>query len=533
MFLRITLPSLLLSVLGCAQGRAGCAVIGVFVDGTEHSEAGAEITVPHNIKELRFDVTPTSPRVRYKLEGLDPDWKERTDQMMFLFRFLNHEGDLISQEGFPVSGTSPGWQGSVAKSAFVARCEVVTVPPAAERMTVGMSSAGAPTLVGVYAVSGITVRAMDEDGKLAAVFLEDSRVPNSTAPLWGKSGTHPSMASAMNLEDGDTASPVLVIADDDVKAHADWFTGVQALPKVVPGQALKLRWNEAYSTGMGDPLSAVYERPPAATYRFVVENLSLAGVPLGSRSVVSVKVPTPYWRNVWFWLACAVFVSGLSIFSGRFLIRNRINRHLRQAQLIADERLRIARDLHDDLGTRLSHISLLGAYAESNSPDPDARASFGQITAMSRELIGALSETVWMLNPKNNQLETLVDYLCRLVSDLCRLAEIRCRIDAMSVTENVSITHAFRHNVSLAVKEIVNNALKHSSASEIRMTIIVEGRLLKITVVDNGVGMTPEARKSGLGLESISQRMKSVRGKCTMTPIDDGGLNISLEVPIL
>jgi signal transduction histidine kinase len=58
-----------------------------------------------------------------------------------------------------------------------------------------------------------------------------------------------------------------------------------------------------------------------------------------------------------------------------------------------------------------------------------------------------------------------VDFLCRLVSELCRLAGIRCRIDAMSAIENVPITHEFRHNMSLAVKEIVNNALKHSGAA--------------------------------------------------------------------
>ncbi|MGC4016425.1 MAG: histidine kinase [Luteolibacter sp.] len=271
---------------------------------------------------------------------------------------------------------------------------------------------------------------------------------------------------------------------------------------------------------------------PPGSYRFVVENRSIAGEPLNSGATMTIVVPLPFWKNVWFWAVSAAVLAILSTLYGRRLIRRRINRHLRHSQLIADERLRIARDLHDDLGTRLSHISLLGAYAESNIADVEARATFGQITAMSRELISALSETVWMLNPKNNQLEALVDFLCRLVSELCRLSAIRCRIDAMSVTENFTISHEFRHNVSLAVKEIVNNALKHSFATEIKMSIQFENNQLKITVTDNGVGITREPNKTGLGLESLTQRMASIKGKCIIDPHEKEGLKITLEAPI-
>ncbi|MGL4401126.1 MAG: sensor histidine kinase, partial [Luteolibacter sp.] len=228
------------------------------------------------------------------------------------------------------------------------------------------------------------------------------------------------------------------------------------------------------------------------------------------------------------------FIAVLSTLGGRYLIRKRIGQHLEKAQLISDERLRIARDLHDDLGTRLSHISLLSSFAQGSSPNPEVSSNFEQISAMSRELIGALSETVWMLNPKNNQLEALVDFLCRVVSELCRLANIRCRIDAMSVTEDVTITHEFRHNMSLAVKEVVNNALKHSGASEITMTIRVEGKGLVIIITDNGIGMIQQSGRPGLGLglDSITQRMATIRGKCEIEPVESRGIKVSLEAPI-
>lgn len=524
---------LLLPLADLARAAPAATSIGVFVDGAKSPLYGSAITVPPTTTGLRFEVTPGTLRVRYMLEGLDTGWRERTDGMLFIIRFLDQNGDQISQEIFPATGTSPGWNGAVDKSVFTPRREVVTVPEGAATFSVAMSSAGPAALVGVFAVSGITIRGKRVGDSPAVTYMEDSRVPQAGSRLWGKSGTHPSMASATNLGNDDAASPVFVLSDDDIKAHADWGTHTRSLARVVPGETLEIEWQETYCTGMGGSFSTTYERLPAGSYRFAVEELSIAGVPLRAGTVVAVKIPQPYWKSIWFWSVCASLAAVLTFLGGRYLIRKKINRHLQQAQLLADERLRIARDLHDDLGTRLSHISLLGSYAESTSPDEEARTSFGQITAMSRELISALSETVWMLNPRNNELEALVDFLCRLVGELCRLAQIRCRIDAMSEIGSVPISHEFRHNVSLTVKEIVNNALKHSFATEIRMSIRVDDNLLKISVADNGVGITSEPGKDGLGMENIRQRMKAVRGHCTMKPITEGGLEISLEAPIV
>lgn len=531
--------SFLYILLSCplvAQDARDVTSIEVFVDHSKNSMRGPKVTVPHDTSELSFQVKPKSMRVRYKLEGLDKDWLQRTDEMNFMLRFLNKNGDQILQIYYSTIGESAGWKGSVGQSDFISRREIAVVPQGAEYLSVAISSSGPAEAVGILAVSGITVTSVATGKEPTRNFLIDSRVPGSQTLDWIKSGTHPSMASAMHLESLDGQSPIFVITDDDVTAHADWATGLYALPKVVPGEKLEVRWKEAYSIGLGDAFTMNYERLPPGSYQFLVEDLAVSGAPLHTSSSISVNVPRPYWKSFWFWACCSAVTAILATLGGRHLIRRRINRHLMNAQLIADERLRIARDLHDDLGTRLSHISLLGAHAESTISDDEARTTFRQITNMSGELISALSETVWMLNSKNNELESLVDFLCRLVSELCRLAEIRCRIDAMSVTGNLSISHEFRHNFSLSVKESVNNALKHSSASEIKMKIWLDGPVLKITISDNGVGFRKDGKKDGKrvgsGLESIKQRMASIRGKCSFEILEESGLRVSLEAPL-
>lgn len=514
-----------------STGRAA-PVIRAFADGSALAEQEDGITVPHATSALSFNISPDSIRVRYKLDGIDRTWRQKSDQMIFMVRFINREGEQILQEHFPATGDSRGWNGSVETTPFIPRRETVTVPPDAELVSIALSSSGPPDGVGVYAAKGISVTSNGiGDGK-ARQILTDGMVPGDPESPWVKSGTHPGMATTFPSDPQGTESPGLMIVDDDISAHADWATETFSLPEVVPGEKLEVRWQEAYSIGVTGPFSVGYERVPPGSYQFIVEELGVAGMPHGARSVVTVAIARPYWQQWWFWLAMLAAASGIGFLVGRHLIRRKINRHLRHAQLIADERLRIARDLHDDLGTRLSHISLLGSHAESTIPDKEAAEVFGQITTMSGELIRALSETVWMLNPNNNDLEALINFLCRLVSELCRLADIRCRIDAVPMTGEHPISHDFRHNFSLSAKESVNNALRHSGATEIQMKIWLDGSQLKLSVSDNGTGILEDGQKGGSGLESITQRMASIRGRCSIEELEPTGLRVMLAAPI-
>jgi signal transduction histidine kinase len=395
-----------------------------------------------------------------------------------------------------------------------------------------MTTAGPATLVGIYAIKDIRISSMGKSGATTKVLMSDSRFPEGTKGVWNKSGTHASMATKLEPDDQKDSSPILLIVDDDINAHADWVTRFQIPPDIAGRENLKIRWKEAYSTGLGGNFTAIYERLPAGKYRFVVEDLSLTGEPLPSGSAISLVVPRVFWKSFWFWGTTALVVTLISILIGRYLIRRKIRLHLKQERMISEERRRIALDLHDDIGTRVSHISLLASHADNSIRHEESSKAFGQISSMSRDLIGALSESVWMLNPNNDDLESLVDFLYRLVNELCRLKNIRCRVDAVFITEKQPIRYEFRHNMSLAVKECVNNVLKHSHATELDMKIGLEKNVLMITITDNGIGITGESRRTGLGLDSLKCRMKSIGGNCTFEHLAEGGLRIVLTAPV-
>lgn len=521
----------IIAVSGEAETAREQPRVAAFAGSSKNPITGHPIKVPFDAPSVRFSVKPVMIRARFKLEGLDQDWRERSDHMAFMVRFLNKSGDQILQRIFPTKGNQAGWHGSVERSKFGLRREEIKVPDAAEYVSVTISSAGPPDAVGVFAVTGVTITTAEGGDK--RMLLDDGHVPGEAQSPWLRGGTHPSMATSTVIDGASGESPVMIITDDDLAAHAEWATRADALPQVKAGEVLDVTWKESYNIAVGGPHFANYERLRPGDYRFVVEDLTVDGGRVGTIRAVELKVASPYWEKFWFWATCVTLVAALSIVVARKIVQQKIRRHLKNSQLIADERLRIARDLHDDLGTRLSHISLLAGHSENAVADSEfARSALHEIAGMSKELIGALSETVWMLNPRNNDLDSLVDFLCRIVSELCRLADIRCRIDAMSVDQSLEIGHDLRHNVTLAVKEAVNNALRHAHASEIRLRIRLDGNVLNIAVIDNGTGLVGAAARRGTGLASIADRMAAVSGKHAIRHLDEGGLEVSLEVPI-
>ena len=156
---------------------------------------------------------------------------------------------------------------------------------------------------------------------------------------------------------------------------------------------------------------------------------------------------------------------------GRYLLLTKTRRQFERTRLVEKERLRIAQDLHDDLGARLTHISLLSSHAARSAASHESIESFHEISNMTRELVAALSETVWAVNPTNDHLESLIGFLCRTIDSQCRAAKVRYRIDAPAIADPRMVSSDVRHHIVLAVKEALNNALKHSGTAEIFATI--------------------------------------------------------------
>jgi signal transduction histidine kinase len=305
---------------------------------------------------------------------------------------------------------------------------------------------------------------------------------------------------------------------------------------VTPGDSLVVEWNEMYSIGLGNVHEAIYAGLRASHYKFRVHGVDVMGRWTGGEASVNVFVPEPFWKMPWFWILVAAAISAITLGISRYFVWHRMQGEmvrLKQQQALEQERLRIAHDIHDDLGARVTQISLLSAMAQENPTFPDkARADFDKVSKMSRELVSALYETVWAVNPENDNLEALGNYLCQMVKQLCEQIPLRCRFHVPDLPHEVQVSSQTRHNISMAVKEAVHNVIKHARASEVTIRMEFADDFLDISVHDDGSGFQPGETIPGNGLSNMKQRLQNIGGGCGVESKPGQGTTIRLRLRI-
>ena len=205
-----------------------------------------------------------------------------------------------------------------------------------------------------------------------------------------------------------------------------------------------------------------------------------------------------------------------------------------QQRVLEQERLRISQDIHDDLGARVTQISLLSAMAQKDSAFSDkARVEFEKISQMSQDLISALYETVWTVNPENDNLDAMVNYLCQRLNDLCTQAGLSCRLNISPIPNNVEISSRTRHNISMATREAVHNVTKHAKATQVTVYITFVEGVLTVSIHDDGCGFRPEGgNRGGHGLLNMQRRMEYIGGSCQIDSSPGKGTAVHFRVSI-
>jgi len=481
-------------------------------------------------------------RFRCQLDGYEQGWHERSVLMRMVIRFIDANQREIAEQVFPVMGESPGWTGRFTDSPWIHRKEVVTVPSDAVRFWVVISSAGPPEAVGFFAVRNLVLApSQGETNGLRMIPPVVANASNAAVEAtkvlpvgWERGGLRP--ANARLLRYGPDSEVALAILDDHPKGHADWNTAKVQGPELTPGEKLTFEWEEMYSIGAADYGKADYTNLPAGLYRFRMETLNLTGEPTGRNFSQLVTVPVAAWKAIWFWVAVGLALFGIAAGSWRLSAWRRMKRQvqdLERLRVLEQERFRIAQNIHDDLGARVTEIALLSSSAQLK-PDlsPEARAEFGAVSRLTDDLVRALYETVWAVNPKNDHLDSLASFVCQLANQMCAQAQLRCRLEIPDLPAEIPVTSHIRHNVIMAVKEAIHNVIKHGHASEIQIGLQQTGQMLTLQVSDNGCGFDPAVVARGNGLDNMERRLRSLQGSCAITSRHGAGTKVTLEFPL-
>jgi signal transduction histidine kinase len=215
-------------------------------------------------------------------------------------------------------------------------------------------------------------------------------------------------------------------------------------------------------------------------------------------------------------------------------VQIRERQRVEHQRAMEQERARIAQDLHDELGSGITEISMLVAVAGSASNAANGPAGqLEEIGDRARQMVTALDEIVWAMNPKHDSLMSLVSYSCLYADRLLKLANITCQLKGAMDLPDRTVSSAHRHEFFLAFKEALTNVVRHSGATEVRLGVRLIGDRLRLSIADNGKGlMADAARQDGDGLLNMRSRLENLGGRFEIASQSGRGTTVRFYVPL-
>ncbi len=289
----------------------------------------------------------------------------------------------------------------------------------------------------------------------------------------------------------------------------------------------------------GSKRSVSYNYLPPGHYRFEVIARNNDGIWSTQPAVVRFNVLPFFWQTLWFRVLTAVVLvtvaAGGVWFETRRRMRLKLERLERQ-RAVESERARIAKDIHDDLGSTLTRITMLSDPLRGRGEElPAAAGNLHQIHTTARELTRSMDEIVWAINPQHDTLDSLMAYLESFAQDFLGTARIRCRFDVPLQLPVLPLTAEARHNLFLAFKEALHNVVKHSQATEVRISAELTATDFTLMLQDNGSGfLLVEAHRKGFGngLANMRRRLAKIGGQCDIEPVPGAGTKVKFIVKL-
>jgi ligand-binding sensor domain-containing protein/signal transduction histidine kinase len=281
---------------------------------------------------------------------------------------------------------------------------------------------------------------------------------------------------------------------------------------------------------------------PPREYRLRVIACNSEGVWNTAGACVSFVVQPHFYQTLGFRLLAALSVIGGVSLAVRRAATRKYRRKLallQQQHAVERDRARIAKDIHDDVGAGLTQITLLTELARREPGQTDGHLE--RISQSARKLTRAMDEIVWAVDPQHDTFEGLMDYISAYAEDFLRVAGIRCRMDLPVALPAMRVDAELRYNLFLALKEALNNIVKHANASEVWLRLKLAADSFTLMVQDNGCGLpgqgtvsapTSERLAAGSGMANLKKRLSTVGGDCTVQSRPGEGTRVIMTVRV-
>lgn len=250
-----------------------------------------------------------------------------------------------------------------------------------------------------------------------------------------------------------------------------------------------------------------------------------------------VIVQAQWWQSPVFYWSSSGAVLLASLWAFRSAVRRREARRLaalRYQSALAEERSRIARDMHDEVGARLSQLALMQDLLVRQHRLPDAvKENVREIATNTRQTVDALDHVVWAVNPLHDTLAGVAAYLSHTATSYLTPLNITCRLDMPFEWPGVEVRAQVRHQLILSFREALQNIVKHAHADTVTFSMSYDPPHLSLSLSDNGRGLPDEAAGIGKeGLNNMRSRLEEIGGTCAIQRRLEGGTRVDMRVPL-
>jgi signal transduction histidine kinase len=281
---------------------------------------------------------------------------------------------------------------------------------------------------------------------------------------------------------------------------------------------------------MEGSLQVNYTLLPPGNYVFKVRARNEEGIFSPNITSLRITIRPPFWQTFWFYGLVVLSIAGALY----YLYRLRIRR-LMQVEKI---RTKLARDLHDDMGSTLSTINILSNMAVKKI-DTDQKASqeyMGRISDSSSRIMEAMDDIVWSINPVNDSMRKILARMKEFAGDVLEASDIEYSFTVDEAVRDMTFDMEWRREIFLVFKEAINNIVKYSKASRVDIVLRRQKNSLQMSITDNGVGFNTVQDQQGAvrgnGLRNMRKRAEAMNGSFQIVSAPESGTSVELRIPL-
>lgn len=277
------------------------------------------------------------------------------------------------------------------------------------------------------------------------------------------------------------------------------------------------------------PTAINYNFLPHGHYRFMVRAKNELGQYSPTTTSLRIYIAPPFWKTAWFYILIGLALASLLFYLHRLRLQKLLH--------IEKVRSRLARDLHDDMGSTLSTINILSnmALQQQTLDEAKSKAYMSTISSSTSQMMEAMDDIVWSINPVNDNIAKMVARMKETAGAILEPKQINYRFDVEPSLADVHLSMEARREIFLIFKEAINNTVKYAAATLVTFTFSRRGTSLLLTIEDNGVGFrmgTPGSAVRGNGLKNMQKRAAMLKGQLSINSEEGKGTSLNLVVPI-